>query len=167
VSDDASPLATLRIPEIAALSAAVASTDVLPALFEAIGRIAFARMRVTIFSASRVFLDEHELERVYSSRPDVYPVGDRKSKRQTNWARYVLRDRRVFIGEGPLEMAAAFDDQERMASLGIRSIINVPVVVRDRIAGVLNFARSEPRVSGQELAMARLLAIVSAPAFLA
>ena len=37
-----------------------------------------------------------------------------------------MQRRQVFVGEGPLEMAAAFDDQERMAKLGIRWIINVP-----------------------------------------
>jgi GAF domain-containing protein len=49
-------------------------------------------------------------------------------------------------------MAAAFDDQERMASLGIRSIVNVPVVARDKTYGVLNFARSETRASAADLA---------------
>jgi len=167
MSEEASSLASLRIPDLISLSAAIASSDLRPSLFQAIERIASARMRVSIFSASTCFLDTLELERIYSSRPDVYPVGARKSKRQTNWAQYVLKDRRVFVGEGPLEMAAAFDDQERMASLGIRSIINVPVVARDTIYGVLNFARSETRVSAEDLANARLLGIAATVAFLA
>jgi GAF domain-containing protein len=63
-------------------------------------------------------------------------------------------------------MAAAFDDQERMASLGIRSIVNVPIVARDKTYGVLNFARSETRVSAEDLAYARLLGIAATSAFL-
>jgi GAF domain-containing protein len=63
-------------------------------------------------------------------------------------------------------MAAAFDDQERMASLGIRSIVNVPVVARDKTYGVLNFARSETRASAEDLAYARLLGIAATSAFL-
>jgi len=164
-SDEAVPVASLRIADLAALSAAIASANVPAALFQAIERIAAARMGVTIFSASRCFVDTVELERIYSSRPDVYPVGSRKSKQQTNWAKYVLKERQVFVGEGPLEMAAAFDDQERMASLGVRSIINVPVVIGDRIAGVLNFARGETRVQAQDLALGRLLGIVATAAF--
>ncbi len=124
INDDTGPLASLRIADVASIAAAIASPDLPTSLLKAIERIATARIAVSIFSASRCFLDTVELERIYSSRPDVYPVGMRKSKRQTNWARYVLEDRQVFVGEGPLEMAAAFDDQERMASLGIRSIIN-------------------------------------------
>lgn len=158
--------APLRIPDLISLSTAIAAPDMPLSLFKTIERIASMRMGVAIFSASTCFVDTLELERIYSSRPDVYPVGARKSKRQTNWAQYVLKDRRVFVGEGPLEMAAAFDDQERMASLGIRSIINVPVVARDRIHGVLNFARSDPRVSAEDLATARLLGIAATVAFL-
>ena len=165
MSDDGGPLATLRIAEVASISAAIASSDLPASLFKAIERIAAAHMSVSIFSASKCFLDTTELERIYSSRPDVYPVGVRKSKRQTNWAQYVLKDRQVFVGEGPLEMAAAFDDQERMASLGVRSIINVPVVVRDQSIGVLNFARSELRVSAEEIAIGRLLGIAATVAF--
>jgi len=52
-----------------------------------------------------------------------------------------------------------------MASLGIRSIINVPVVARDKLLGVLNFARSETRVSAEDLADARLLGIAATVAF--
>jgi len=167
MSEDTSPLPSLRIPDLISLSAAIASSDMPLSVFQAIERIAAARMRVSIFSASNCFADSLELERIYSSRPDVYPVGARKSKRLTNWAQYVLKDRRVFVGEGPLEMAAAFDDQERMASLGIRSIINVPVVARDKLLGVLAFARSETRVSAEDLANARLLGIAATVAFLA
>lgn len=165
VNDDSGPLASLRIADVASLTAAIASTDLPLSLFKAIERIAATRMAVSIFSASKCFLDAMELERIYSSRPDVYPVGARKSKRQTNWAQYVLKNRQVFVGEGPLEMAAAFDDQERMASLGIRSIINVPIVVRDQSIGVLNFARSDVRISAEEIAIGRLLGIAATTAF--
>ncbi len=165
MNDDSGPMASLRLADVVSMSAAIASTDLPQSLLKAIERIAAARMAVSIFSASSCFLETMELERIYSSRPDVYPVGVRKSKRQTNWAQCVLKDRQVFVGEGPLEMAAAFDDQERMASLGIRSIINVPVVVRDQCIGVLNFARSDVRVSAEEIAIGRLLGIAATVAF--
>ena len=155
----------MRLADVAALAAAIASADVTQSLFQAIERISVSRMRVSIFSASRCFLETMELERIYSSRPDVYPVGARKSKQQTSWAQYVLKNRQVFVGEGPLEMAAAFDDQERMATLGIRSIINVPVVIREQSMGVLNFARCEARVTAEEIAVGRLLGIAATVAF--
>ncbi|MGZ5216426.1 MAG: GAF domain-containing protein [Caldimonas sp.] len=163
----AEPGSALHAADVAALSAAIAAVDAPQAVLRAIDRIAAARMSVSIFSASRCFLDTLELERIYSSLPDAYPVATRKSKRQTEWARRVMLERQVFVGEGPLEMAAAFDDQERMASLGIRSIINVPVVIRDRCLGVLNFGRNVERVSLEEVVMGRFLGIAAGIAFVA
>ncbi len=159
--------ATLGGEEIALIAAGLADRNTRHAVLRAIEQIAAARMQVSAFSASICYVETLELERVYSSRPDAYPVGARKSKRETSWAQQVLRNRRVFVGEGPLEMAAAFDDQERMASQGIRSIINVPVVVADRCLAVLAFARSGERIAPAEVLLARLLTLVATPVFLA
>jgi GAF domain-containing protein len=159
--------ATLEGTEVALLSSAVALAEPRDAVFRAIDRIAQTRMAVNVFSASVCFVESLELERVYSSRPEVYELGARKSKRGTRWAQQVLVERQLFVGEGPLEMAAAFDDQERMESVGIRSIINVPIVVADRCLGVLNFGRGVERVLPAHVILARWLGVAAGVAFLA
>ncbi|MEO9067897.1 MAG: GAF domain-containing protein [Caldimonas sp.] len=158
-------MATLRAGDISSLADALASADPRARLLAAVDDIAAARLQVTIFSASICLPEVMELQRIYSSRPDVYPLGMRKNKQGTSWAEQVLRRRKVFVGEGPLEMAAAFDDQQRMASVGIRSIINVPIVVGDRCLGVLNFARAVERVSSAEIVVARFLGVAASAAF--
>ena len=163
---DTESAATLDGSEVGLLSSAMAAAEPRDPVFRAIDRIARARMAVNVFSASVCFLETMELERVYSSRPDVYGTGQRKSKRETRWAQQVLVERQVFVGEGALEMAAAFDDQERMASIGIRSIINVPVVVADRCLGVLNFGRNVERVLPAHVVLARWLGVAAGVAFL-
>jgi GAF domain-containing protein len=165
MSSAAESVATLHGAEITLIADAMAALDARKAVLSAVEHIAAARMGVTVFSATTCFLETMELERVYSSRPDVYPTGGRKSKRETSWGQQVMRDRQVFVGEGPLEMAAAFDDQERMASVGIRSIINVPIVVRDRCLAVLNFGRSAERVLPGEVVLARFLGLVATAVF--
>lgn len=167
MSEVIEPGATLHGEEIELLAAALAMPLARAAVLRAVQDIAAARMQVTVFSASKCFLDTLELERIYSSRPDVYPIGGRKSKRGTSWARQVMLQRRVFVGEGSLEMATAFDDQERMASVGIRSIINVPIVVRESCLGVLNFARGIERIPPAEVLLARLLALAATSVFTA
>jgi len=156
---------TLLPADISLLCGAIAAKDPRGAVLAAIEQIAAARMQVTVFSASVCFLDTLELERVYSSLPGAYAVGARKSKRETSWARQVMQRRQVFVGEGPLEMAAAFDDQERMAKLGIRSIINVPFALRDDGLGVLAFGRPLERVSPAEITLARLLGLAASAGF--
>lgn len=165
MSNYARSLASLHLQDLETLSAAIASANMPLALFGSIETVATERMGCSIFSAAKCLPEAFELERIYSSRPDIYPVGARKSKRLTSWGRSVLENRQVYVGEGPLEMAAAFDDQERMASLGVRSIVNVPVVLRDQVVGVLNFARAELRVGADEIAVGRLLGIVATVAF--
>ena len=150
--------------ELALLATAQASQDRIQALLRAVETIAVNRMQLSVFSASRC-LAGTELERIYSSRPDLYRVGAHKSKRQTTWADRVIRDRQVFVGEGPLEMAAAFDDQE-MVKAGIGSIINVPIVLSGKCAGVLNFGCEPERVLPGQVLLARFLALAATPVFL-
>ena len=157
--------ATLHPEEVTALTAALAGADPLGAVLKVIHEIAVARIGVLVFSASRCFVDSLELKRLYSSHPDTYPIGARKNKRETSWAREVMIKRQVFVGEGPLEMAAAFDDQERMASLGLRSIINVPVTLPAGGLGVLNFGRSVERVMPADVTTARFLGVAASAGF--
>ncbi len=157
--------AALLPADISLLTSAISGADPRGAVLDAIEQIAVARMQITVFSASICFLDTLELERVHSSLPGAYAVGARKSKRETSWARHVMQRRQVFVGEGPLEMAAAFDDQERMAKLGIRSIINVPFALRDDGLGVLAFGRAVERVRPAEITLARMLGLAASAGF--
>jgi hypothetical protein len=165
VSSVPEPLATPSAFDIDSISAALASADARDAVLRVVERIASEQMGVIVFSASICHVEAMEVERVYSSRPSVYPVGARTNKRQTSWGRQVLQERRVFVGEGPLEMAAAFDDQEGMAKAGVRSIINVPIVVQEQCLGVLNFGRAVERVSPVHITVARFLGIAASAVF--
>ena len=163
---DADDPAELGAVDIDALAAAVASPDPLAGVLGVIERIALQRMRASLFTASTCDVESLQVTRVHSSRPDTYPMRATTNKRETSWGNQVLRQRRVFVGEGFLAMAAAFDDQADMEKVGVRSIINVPVVVNDRCLGVLNFGFAEDRISARALTVARLLGIASSAAFL-
>ncbi len=52
-----------------------------------------------------------------------------------------------------------------MASVGIRSIIKVPVVVGDRRLGVLNFGRNLERVLAAHVVLTRFLGVAASVAF--
>ena len=59
---------------------------------------------------------------------------------------------------------ALIDDAALMFSLGVRSIINVPVEWRGACLGVLNFACPHSLVKAEQVAAARLLGLVSVAA---
>ena len=106
------------------------------------------------------------LVRLYSSNAGAYPAGGSKSKKGLPWGRHVLLERKVFVGEGEEDFRASFDDHATIKSLGLRSIINVPVVAQDQCLGTANFLMAEETVSPQRVAMARLAALLVAPAML-
>jgi GAF domain-containing protein len=106
-----------------------------------------------------------EVERVYSSNPRAYPVGGRKHKQGTPWGEQVLDRGEVFIARNPAELRAAFADHELIASLGIGSIMNVPVMLHGRCRGIVNLSHDAGHYGEADVAPARVLAGLLAPVF--
>lgn len=78
-----------------------------------------------------------EVERVYSSNVDAYPVGGRKPMGSTPWGDLVITRKRSFLGPDMDAIRWAFFDHERIANLGLGSAINVSVQLGGEILGVL------------------------------
>jgi hypothetical protein len=81
-----------------------------------------------LFTIMRFDPKRDEVERVYTSMPAVYPIGGRKKKSNTTWSDHVLRDGRVFRANTPESIRAAFDDHTTITSLGLGSVLNIPVM---------------------------------------
>lgn len=158
--------ATLTAREIAQLALALARAEQPQATLAGIDRLGAAAIGHCLFSANAFRIESMQVERLYSSNPDAYPVGGRKNKKATAWGQRVLIDRQVFTGEGEADIRAAFDDHALMHSLGVRSIINVPVVWRDACLGVLNFACPSPTLQDRQIASARMFGLIASAAFL-
>jgi GAF domain-containing protein len=106
-----------------------------------------------------------EVERVYSSNPRAYPLGGRKHKQGTPWGEQVLDRGEIFIARNPAELRAAFADHELIASLGIGSIMNVPVTLQGRCRGIVNLSHDAGHYGEADVAPARVLAGLLAPVF--
>ena len=148
------------------LATALAHTDQPRATLAAIDHIGGDAIGHCLFSANAFRVETMEVERLYSSNPDAYPVGGRKHKKSTAWGQQVLLDRRVFVGEGDQAIMEFFDDHALMRALGVHSIVNVPVVWCGACLGVLNFASPHPRFEARQIAMAKMFGLVAVAAFL-
>ncbi|HEV8691229.1 MAG TPA: GAF domain-containing protein [Polaromonas sp.] len=104
-----------------------------------------------------------ELQRLWSSNPAAYPVAGRKRKPMTPWARQLLRCGEVFVGEGDAALAAVFDDHAQIASLGLRAVINVPLLAGGRCVATFNLLGPRPQWQPHEVMLARLLAVLATP----
>lgn len=155
---------TLTASQIGALKVAAAAPDQPQALLEAVARIAIESLGCALFTVMRFHENDMEVERLYSTNTATYPVGGRKAKRDTEWGRHVLTERQVLVGEGEAALRAAFDDHATIFGLGLRSMINVPVVYADTCLGTMNFSFRSEKVPADAMATAMALALIATPA---
>lgn len=104
-----------------------------------------------------------QLQRLWTSDAEAYPVSGRKRKALTPWTRQLLHLAEVFVGEGDAALAAVFDDHARIAALGLHAVVNVPLLERGRCVATFNVLGTRPHWLPQELAAVRLLGLLATP----
>jgi GAF domain-containing protein len=107
--------------------------------------------------------DEVQLQRLWSSDPQAYPVAGRKRKTLTPWTRQLLLRADVFVGDGEAALADVFDDHALIAALGLRAVVNVPLLENGRCVATFNVLGTRPRWEPREIAAVRLLALLATP----
>jgi hypothetical protein len=115
-----------------------------------------------LFTAMRFHETTMEVERLFSTLPEVYPVSGHKPKRDTAWGEKVLVRRQVNIGSGASDIIWAFVDHETILSLGLTEVLNVPIVRGAHLLGTINFLRQTPSFCEQDAATGQILAAVLA-----
>ncbi|MET4575861.1 GAF domain-containing protein [Ottowia thiooxydans] len=104
------------------------------------------------------------LQRIWSSRPHAYPVGGTKLKSMTNWTRQLLLRGELFIGEGLGALEDVFDDVQLIASMGLRAVMNVPLVRQDGSCfATFNVLGTRERWTSGDQIVIRLLAELMRP----
>lgn len=91
-----------------------------------------------LFTIMRIYEGGQEVERVYSSNEKAYPILGRKTKKGTHWGDKVLGRGQIHIARDKEEVKKVFEDYELIWSLGVGSIMNVPVSFRGRQLGTMN-----------------------------
>jgi len=147
----------LRPADLAGLAAALRSPDRPPRIFAAVETVSAAAIGHRLFTVMRYDAARGEVERVHSSMPAVYPVAGRKAKRDTAWSDFVLRNMKVFRGNTPDDIRAAFDDHATIASLGLGAVLNIPLVLAGRCLGTMNLLHEAGWYTEQDEATGLLL----------
>ena len=117
-----------------------------------------AKIENDLFTAMRFHPDTMEVERLYSTNTAAYPVSGRKPKRSTPWGDKVLIAQEHNCGHGPADIAWAFDDHQKILDLGLLAVLNLPVVANGRTLGTINYLRSGPPFTAEEIADGQALA---------
>ena len=128
----------LRFDDLADLVAALRGENHPARIFGALDTLSADVIGHRLFTIMRFDADRSEVERVHTSMPAVYPVGGRKAKRDTAWSDHTLRDMKLFRASGADAIRAAFDDHATILSLGLASVLNIPLVLAGRCVGTMN-----------------------------
>jgi GAF domain-containing protein len=157
----------LTLDDLATLAELAASAHEPQALYAAVDALVQKVIGHRLFTILRVHEAAMEVERVYSSNAEAYPVGGRKTKRGTPWSKAVLDRGEVFVARTPDEVREAFDDYRLIFSLGVGSIMNVPIGYRGRRLGTMNISNEAGWFRAQDADAGLLIALLLVPALLA
>ena len=146
----------------------LASTLRLPgqpqALFQALDRLTNDVVGHRLFTL--LVVDGSEVARVYSSRPLEYPVSGRKPMGPTPWGDLDMRQQKPFLGRTSADIRWAFFDHALIDSMGLGSVINVPVLYDGLTIGTMNLLHAQHHYVDEHLAVLQSLAPLLIPAFL-
>jgi hypothetical protein len=157
----------LTLADLAALADRSATAQHPAVLYAAIDTLVQEVIGHRLFTLMRVHEASSEVERIYSSNTAAYPVGGRKEKRGTPWSRAVLDRGEVFVARTPDEVRAAFSDYALIFSLGIGSIMNVPLACLGKRLGTMNISHEAGWFTDEDALTARLIAPFVVPSLLA
>jgi GAF domain-containing protein len=129
------PLTTADSLSLAiALAQAKAPADVYRAVEHLVARGPGAKL----FTLLVLTKDGEAVQRVYSNNEQAYPLAGQKRMGPTPWGDLVLARAQTFLGHNADDIRWAFPDHELIASLGLASAINIPIVAMGRVLGTLN-----------------------------
>jgi transcriptional regulator with GAF, ATPase, and Fis domain len=156
----------LALTDLATLAQLCASAHEPQALYEAVAVLVQEVIGHRLFTIMRVHEAAMEVERVHSSNVAAYPVGGRKTKRGTPWSKVVLDKGEVFVARTPEEVREAFDDYDLIFSLGVGSIMNIPIGYGGRRLGTMNISHEALWFRDQDAAAGLLMAPLLVPSMM-
>ncbi|MBT0958252.1 GAF domain-containing protein [Alphaproteobacteria bacterium KMM 3653] len=120
-----------------------------------------------LFSVMLADWDAKVSSRVYTTHPEEYPLSGTKPFNPSHWWQVIHTERKPFVANTLEEIAEVFPDPDLIGSLGLGSVINIPVVLNNRIAGTLNVLDAEHFYTPERAAAASLLMLPGKAACLA
>lgn len=133
-----------RIDALAwSVQAAWASSDQPRAVLEAAGEAFKAAIGYKFYSVLQTLPGEKEVQRIYTTGPEIYPVGGRKPIVADAYSARVRGEKKPFLGRTMTEIAPLFTDHETLTRLGLGSVINLPIVYRGKVLGTVNLLDAE------------------------
>lgn len=148
-------MSALTSSDYLALETALAQAGHPADVYRAVEKVLAERPGFGLFTLLIRTPDGEQVRRVYSSNPQAYPLDGCKRMGPTPWGDLVLERHQCFLGRDAQAIRWAFPDHELIASLGLASVINVPLVAMGQVLGTINLLDAEGRYDEGDVALAR------------
>jgi hypothetical protein len=152
---------------MAKLDQAIATETTPAPIWAALQELAQTVVGAKLFTVMQVDFDKGVAGRVHTSDPVSYAVSGTKPINRTHWFDIVHVERRPFVANTIEEISEVFPDHETIRSLGCGSVVNLPVVIADALAGTVNLLHEERYYTPERVAAAEMLSLPAKAAFLA
>lgn len=136
----------------------VLATGDRPALYDAVDQALQNLVGHKLFTLLIMLPGGQEVQRFWSNNPAAYPVSGRKKMGETPWGDLVIRKRQPFLGRDMDAIRWAYFDHELIASLGLGSAINVPIIAQNTLLGTIAILDVEHHYDEEKLAIAMRMA---------
>lgn len=157
---------TLDISDLERLAMVMREKGQPAEIFRAVHAVAASAIGARLFTIMSYDAQRHEVERVYTNMPAVYPLGGRKKKRGTAWSKQILEELRPFRADTAQGIRDAFDDHAVITGMGLGSILNIPIAYDGVCVGTMNMTHVESWYTRGHEAMGLLIGSFLAPALL-
>lgn len=121
-------------------------------------RVLAQRLGFRLFTMLVRTADGEQVRRVHTTNPQAYPLEGCKRMGPTPWGDLVLTKRQCYVSDSAEGIRWAFPDHELIASLGLASVINVPLVAMGQVLGTINLLDVAGRYHEDDLALVRCVA---------
>ena len=154
--------------ELVAFNLAVAEATNAATCWSALMVLARAVAGCRLFTVTTVDMQAGLARRVFTSHPLAYPVTGTKPIQRDAWFAVVHEQRRMFVANTLVDIAAVFPDHALIGSLGCGSVANLPVVLMGELAATINMLDAEQHyTAGRQAAIAAHMTMPSKLALLA
>ncbi|MGI4985197.1 MAG: GAF domain-containing protein [Janthinobacterium lividum] len=154
------------VARLVTLAAAHASGDQPSATFRALDEALDALIGRKLLTVLVVRHETGLVERAFTNLPQDYPSGGTKRIADAPRLRQVVASGEAFIARTRAEVAANYADAEAIFATGCASILNMPVIWRQRVVATVNLLHAEGFYEARHIPLVRCLAQAVLPAIL-